>query len=78
MSEQFDPKELKGAIADVATAFEQFKSANDQRIKEVEGEFHCQGPRDSQKGEAGELGTKRPSRKMVSGSPHGKGRQDCS
>lgn len=35
MSEQFDPKELKGAVAAVHTAFEQYKEANDLRLKEI-------------------------------------------
>lgn len=34
MSEQFDPKELKGAIVDVNKAFEEFKSTNDANLKE--------------------------------------------
>lgn len=36
MSEQFDPKELKGAVAAVNTAFEEFKKTNDQRLAEIE------------------------------------------
>lgn len=34
MSEQFDPKELKGAIGEVHKAFEEFKSTNDANLKE--------------------------------------------
>ena len=36
MSEQFDPKELKGAVSAVNSAFEEFKKANDERLKEIE------------------------------------------
>jgi len=36
MSEQFDPKELKGAVAAVGTAFEEFKAVNDARLAEIE------------------------------------------
>lgn len=36
MSEQFDPKELKGAFVDLNTAFEEFKKVNDDRLKEIE------------------------------------------
>ena len=36
MSEQFDPQELKGAVAAVNTAFEEFKKTNDERLAAVE------------------------------------------
>lgn len=36
MSEQFDPKALAAAVEAVNTGFEEFKAANDQRLKEIE------------------------------------------
>lgn len=36
MSEQFNPADLTKAVADVQTAFAEMKSANDQKLKEIE------------------------------------------
>lgn len=36
MSDEFDPKELKGAVADVGKAFEEFKKTNDERLAQIE------------------------------------------
>lgn len=36
MSDQFNPEELKNAVAAVGTAFEEFKKTNDDRLKEIE------------------------------------------
>jgi len=36
MSAEFDPKELKGAVAAVGTAFEEFKKTNDERLAQIE------------------------------------------